>query len=54
MASKTLSQKIIEIVGDDPDGFDETRELPVIDLLKPMNRETNKKKAELSKHQLGK
>jgi len=51
MASKTLSQKIIEIVGDDPDGFDETRELPVIDLLKPINRKTNKSKAGLSKHQ---
>jgi len=44
MASKTLSQKIIDIVGDDPDGFDETRELPVKDLLKPLNHETGKKK----------
>jgi len=47
MASKTLSQKIIEIVGDGPDGFDETRELDVRDLLKPVNREADKKKAEL-------
>jgi hypothetical protein len=50
MASRTLSQKIIEIVGDNPDGSDETRELQVKDLLKPMNRETDKKKTEWSKH----
>lgn len=49
MTSRTISQKIIEIVGDDePDGF-ETRELNVKDLLKPTNRETDKKKAELEK-----
>jgi len=46
MASRTLSQKIIEIVGDDPDGFDETREMPVKDLLKPVIYEKDKKKAE--------
>jgi len=44
MATKTLSQKIIETVGDN-DGFDETRELPVKELLKP-NYEKDKKKAE--------
>jgi len=46
MASRTISQKIIEIVGDNPDGFDETRELNVRDLLKPVNQEKDKKKAE--------
>lgn len=46
MASRTISQKIIEIVGDEPDGFDETRELPIKDLLKPANNEKDKKKAE--------
>ena len=48
MTSRTISQKIIEIVGDEPDGF-ETRELNVRDLLKPVNRETDKKKTELEK-----
>jgi len=46
MASRTISQKIIEIVDDEPDGFDETRELQVTDLLKPLNHEKDKKKAE--------
>jgi hypothetical protein len=46
MASRTLSQKIIEIVGDNPDSFDETRELPIKDLLKSVNHEKDKNKAE--------
>jgi len=45
MASKTLSQKIIETVGDN-DGFDETREFQVKELLKPTNYEKDKKKTE--------
>jgi hypothetical protein len=39
MERKTLSQKIFEIVGDDPDGFDEAKELQVQELLKPINHE---------------
>jgi len=54
MTSRTISQKIIEIVGDEPDGFDETRELNVKDLLKPINREADKKKADLEKRKLDK
>jgi len=49
MTSRTISQKIIEIVDDEPDGFDETRELSVKDLLRPANREMDKKKIELDK-----
>jgi hypothetical protein len=39
MATKTLSQKIFEIVGDDPDNFDEAKEMQVKELLKPINHE---------------
>jgi len=49
MASRTLSQKIIDIVDDEPDGFDETRELQIKDLLKPENHEKDKKKSEHKK-----
>ncbi|MDR0517536.1 MAG: hypothetical protein LBH25_10885 [Fibromonadaceae bacterium] len=38
-ALKTLSQEILEIVGDDPDSFDETKEQQVKELLKPINDE---------------
>jgi hypothetical protein len=48
MTSRTISQKIIEIVDDEPDDF-ETRELNVKDLLRPVTRETDKKKADLEK-----
>jgi len=46
MATKTLSQKIIDIVGDNPDGIDETKELQIKDLLNPIGHETDIKKAE--------
>ncbi|MCL2208104.1 MAG: hypothetical protein FWB90_08455 [Fibromonadales bacterium] len=44
MARKTLSQKIFEIVGNDPDSFDEAKELQVKELLKPLNHEIDIKK----------
>jgi flavin-binding protein dodecin len=46
MSAKTLSLKIIEIVGDNPDGFDETKEQQVKELLKSVNHETDIKKVE--------
>jgi len=46
MASKTLSLKIIEIVGDNPDNFDENKESQVKELLKPINHETDIKNVE--------
>lgn len=39
MAKRTLSQKIIELVGSDPNNFDEKKELQLQELLKPINRE---------------
>jgi len=39
MVTKTLSQKIFEIVGDNPDSFDKAKELQVEDLLKPISHE---------------
>jgi len=41
METKTLSQKVFEIVGNDPDGFDEAKELQVKALLRPVNHETD-------------
>ncbi len=41
METKTLSQKVFEIVGDDPDSFDEAKELQVMELLTPVNHETD-------------
>jgi hypothetical protein len=41
MSAKTLSLKVIEIVGDNPDNFDETKESQVKELLKPINHETD-------------
>jgi len=46
MSAKTLSLKVIEIVGDNPDNFDETKESQVQELLKPTNNETDIKKIE--------
>jgi len=46
MSAKTLSLKIIEIVGDNPDNFDETKESQVKELLKPANHETDIKNIE--------
>jgi len=46
MSSKTLTLKVIEIVGDDPDNFDEKKESQVKDLLKPINHETDMKNVE--------
>jgi len=40
MAEKTLSQKAFEIVGSDPDNFDEAKELQIKELLQPINHET--------------
>jgi hypothetical protein len=39
MATRTLSQKVFDIVGDDPDSFDEAKESRVNDLLMPINHE---------------
>ncbi len=41
METKTLSEKIFEIVGDDPDSFDEAKEMQVMELLRPANHETD-------------
>jgi len=46
MSSKTLTLKVIEIVGDDPDNFDEKKESQVKELLKPANHEIDMKKVE--------
>jgi len=46
MSAKTLSLKVIEIVGDNPDSFDEAKESQVKELLKPANHETDIKNIE--------
>jgi len=46
MSAKTLSLKVIEIVGDNPDNFDETKESQVKELLKPAGHETDIKNIE--------
>ncbi|MDR2583091.1 MAG: hypothetical protein LBC75_06390 [Fibromonadaceae bacterium] len=46
MSAKTLSLKVIEIVGDNPDNFDEAKESQVKELLTPTNQETDIKKIE--------
>jgi len=39
MEKKTLSLKIIELVGSDPDSFDEKKEQQLQELLKPIDHE---------------
>ncbi|MDR2593512.1 MAG: hypothetical protein LBC87_01910 [Fibromonadaceae bacterium] len=39
MAKKTLSQKIVELVGEDPNSFDVFKEQQLYELLKPKNHE---------------
>jgi len=39
MVKKTLSQKIFEIVGSNPDSFDEAKQQQVNELLKPLSHE---------------
>jgi len=46
MSSKTLTLKVIEIVGDNPENFDETKESQVKELLNPANHETDMKNVE--------
>jgi len=39
MAERTLAQDIIDLVGDNPNEFDENKERQLQDLLKPINHE---------------
>jgi len=44
MVKKTLSQKIIDIVGNDPDSFDKVKVGKLRELLKPVNHEISVEK----------